>query len=899
MGDYGILGLGTKPLQNAHPRCGISDLNGPSLASIRARCVTPGNRTNRKWYDGLNEAGAADTPAGTNLLSFTNSRHNTTNYPNSYYQDKDMEYVASQAFVYLMDNTKTTHLARAREVALYLMAQPKDFAEHDQRQWIIGAALVYDWCYSGLNSTDRATIRNALGNAASGWIKGFKDRVKDDEFMWGESHGDLSAAFIALLAILSDGNSTENLTWDGWMSELVDLFTNGTNSECYFPIFRHFGDVAGGTHKGSGAFGYDVRNEEFYIKGMPFTRTALGLDWELQEQWWQKLGHWKLWHWRGDRTFARQHEGPQFAKYHQMTQIHMLQLAARNANAYGEHCQWLADDIEALQNQGVWGPYQIWNILSRDTSRASVRPTLARVGNNQMYYFDGIGSVVARESWDNAGVSVHTFADPGLTGDHQQRCAGHFELNVFGVPLFCHHGDYALSQKKTYKDLNDATGAESGHRKTYYSRIGSHNCLRIKSNAEVTSNTRDSFQTDVSDGSRFGVRPVGGGTTLTGSAISNIGDQLWMKDASPTPTKSLPADLADFLGNPRWLTTPVPQDPIEESDNCYWVYDLTKWYWSQKFTPGGYYRRHFLWVKIGAITGWNYPIIIVLDDLTPVANATSPEKTCIFQLQSRFTPDWDDENKSFTFTDGPGRAFVDILKPISVQQNSISGFVLDGVSYPAAVTGNSPDAFGDSYIGGVERVVRQEINPAGHSTQLKFLAVICPCPSTVTVKPTISLFEDATHEGAIINGIDCKIKKGGAPFSAAVGVDEPPPPAPSNITKAHTLLYNSAALASGGADVTSAWQNNADSYETQVNIKLTNGSGITVAPIVYLEVVSDTGSSIVCTYGRPCRGTKTSGVSRTFTIDLPQSIRYFRIRATPPVGGSASLDVEFSKVVTV
>jgi len=897
----------TLPTAGDHPRIHLGNTTangkGPLLTIIRDRVTTGSNKTHRKWWDGNNSDGtpASPQPTGQNLQSYCNQRLNTSTYPNTYFATKEGEYTGALAFSYLMDNANTAHADRAIQIALYLCTLTVGSSQSDRNK-VAALAMVYDWAYARISTGDRSTIRKKIRD----YVDALEHIGNTTEFYWGEAHGDDVYAVFALLAILEDmlaGEGTTNAQLVTWLNDLLDRFDNGVNNVSYFAGFRHFGNSDGGTHKGAGPHGYDTQSETFYIRLMPAFKSCIGVNWNTSEAWWQNLGHWRLWTWRNDRSFYRIGEGRVYSKYHNAIEAHMLQIADNQSNVYGEHCQWLADEIEEVNDPfgGIWGPYQVWNILFRNTSRARIRPTVARMGT-YMRHFANVACTVIRDGWDEAGTSWLFHSDKYFPGGHSSRSGGQFQAAVNGYPIYVKHGLYDPNQTTTWKnpaDLNpDLSLRKTGHRYTYMNRACTHNVVRIKHDSEPSSNMSDSFQETLSGTSRFGIRVAS--DTLSTSEVTNIGDQLWPKNTGAT--KFEPHSVDDLIGGSpeaKWLMTPTALAPVEELNKAvYGVMDLTKYYWATKLTL---YRRHFLWIGAGQIPSWDRPIMLIFDDITLPSIGTTPgNKATLFQLQAKVQAVWDSGNKLLTVTNGTGRSFTKILFPTTVDRAEISGFTVDGNTFPETLI----DDYSDSVESGAVVAYRNEINPTAAGTRIQYLTFHCLCASNIAVPPTITTIDtggsaDVGWLGGYVNGIECRIEKGGSPYNYFVGVEGPPSPPSPGIMKENVTLYNNQILTAGGGPTTSAWQDVTMAHEVQVHIKLTNTTGITTRASVVLEVCANTTNNIVAQYEKALNGTKINNDVKSTSIRLPAGVKYFRIKATHSVGGDTRLDCEFTKVTAM
>ena len=726
----------TKPIRFDHPRIWARQQN---LAALQAR------------------AAGSHSGSWAKMQSWINGKMNSTNYPSSYFFSREAEWAAAFAFSYMLKPTVATNIAHGRrgiDIAIDYAAQsiPTGFT---RREYALVMALTYTWCFPLLTDAQRSALRARISDYTL-----ILHNPNESDFIWGTGHGDLCKSAIAQITILEDGSSTENATWANRMQTMLDKFDNGTNTGCYFPAFRHFGNVDGGTHKGAGPFGYSVRNEEFYARALPALQT-IGVDWHGAETWWTQGLKWHLWHLRGDRTFHRQGENEAFGKYHINTQIHAYQVATNHPDSYGEACQWLAaTEIPAVDDSTIWGPYYLHDILWHDLSRSPIAPTIDNQGGLQMRVFSNTGKVCLRSGFGASDTSMTVEVPRYFLGGHSKNAHGAFEL-ARSKPLFVSHGHYDPNQSKSYKEVGSAT--VTGHRDTYCRSTVCRNVTRILDSNEPAENVMESFQRQASPNSRFGI--------WNGSSVDvkNVGGQLWPKRSPPNGHQ--PEDLAALLAEPKWNFDGFLIPPVETTKYCYLAIDLTERYYAPKCTK---YHRHILWVKRGAIPGWNEPVILIFDDL--VTHVDSVGKfTQVFQLQTQ--NQMTGTAAALQLDNAPDRCFVRTVYP-AVEVAHVSGFKdLNGNVYPATEVSGHDDS--------IQGVWRAELNPASSGGTQKFLVAMFPCAAGVSAAPTGVGIDDASWIGETIGGIDCKISKT-ATYQASVGTsaDTTPPAVPGAPTVA-------------------------------------------------------------------------------------------------------------------
>jgi len=726
----------TEPDQGSHPRIW---LNASTLGDFQAR-IAGGHRAH--WGELQRHCRLVAEPAA---------------YPNSYFEGKEPEEVAVLAFSYLLEPEDPRHVDyadRAVEIALHLANLPLEAGQVGQYR-LFAMSLVYDWAYPRLSLSDRRILRARIAL----YVDSFRT-ANAEERLWGVSLPNCAAALVGLAAILADGSLAENALWRTWTDGLFAVFDLGPYvSTTFFSALRFFGEADGGTHRGAGPFGYDTELEEICGRLLPAVESALGVPWQSDEAWWDGLAHWKLWHWRGDRTFHRQGDHAAPAAYSRNTQLHLLQTASRQDNDFGKACMWL---VEEIQNRAglLGGAQELWNVLFRDVTRPAVRPTVAGYGAGaELRRFTRSGKLCLRDGWEEAGTSVTIEVPEYFVGGHARRRAGHFNLAAQGLPLLYEKGHFDPAQDLTPKETGNPD--ETGHRYTYAQRIPAANVLRIFDTDEPTDNLLESFQRTVFAADRYGV--LSGGSV----AISNDGGQLVPKNTDSD--RHQPADLEDLLAEPKWLSPSWLFSPAEGAKYCHAVFDLAPFYYSAKCTS---YRRHFLWVKRGAIPGWPYPVLLVFDQPVVVVDGTAGKLTQVLQLQAAAGAAAGTA-AAFRLDRSPGRLFVKVLSPATVEKTEVADYEIAGEAYAATAVQAFDDPAG----------VRIEINASTSSATHEFLTVLFPCPIATAAAPAVSLVSDATYIGATIGGIECKMTRAD-PFAAIVGSssDVTAPAAPTGLS---------------------------------------------------------------------------------------------------------------------
>jgi hypothetical protein len=673
------------------------------------------------------------------LIDWCNDHLDEGTYPNSWYENREGENVGALAFSYLIGGN-TRHGRRAIALANHL-ASKKIPAGEKKRWWLIALALTYDYCYALLSGSQKTTLRSKIAE----YCRVMKD-VRDQDHLWGLCQGNVAHAIIGLIAIMADGETTDNTEWTSWMDDCMDELDDGTNNK-FLPAHRWFGGTDGGTFTGSGP---SSRLLESYARLFPALKSGVNWNWTTEDDWYEYLADWTLWHLRCANTLHRQHEVECEHKFARIHVAHLLQVATANAGTRGNTSLWLADLIDSVDDLAADDAFGMWHILWRPEDRATVEPTIANQGEGQMKVFSRSGKVCFRDGWGETAVSMTVSAPSYFTGGRQHRDAGHFELAAFGSPIFVAHGHFQPGQDRVPKVVGDST--ETGHRWTYAARTISKNIVAIRSYNELTQNLTESGLRTLTATSAFGVE--------TGGVIapSNVGDQIWPKNTAGTDDR--PADLTDLLAEDKWCHTTLSAS-METDQMCYAVVNLKTQYWSSKVTR---YRRHILWVKAGQLgTDWSYPVILIWDDIEAANDSTYGKRTTVYQLQSNVESTGDADDLVWDIGDA---SCQNICLIPTVEVTRLSGFKdYDGTIYPPV----NEDDQSDSLTNDTESAYRTELNPTIAGTS-SYLNVMFPGPGGTNFEthPSIVLIDDGTWIGATLNGVDCKVRSGNI-FEAMVG----------------------------------------------------------------------------------------------------------------------------------
>jgi hypothetical protein len=594
------------------------------------------------------------------------------------------------------------------------------------------------------------------------------------EKFWGTAHGDMAFAAMSLVAILEDDAGLA-ATWWGWMEEMLDELWDGSASgHSYWAIFKHFG-ADGGTHKGAGPSSYFTQNERFYARLLPILDSGLGVDNAAYDYWYWYLDSvlWLLWHWRGDRGFHRENEGYHYSKYDIFTQVHCLQYMQVNGDtALCRAVAWLESEIRAVANYAIWGPFNIHNVVFRET-RTVQRPTLQSINSSgAMRVFRNSRKIIFRTNWETGGISM-TLCAARFVGGHSKpgEHAGHVELASQGDPVFISAGGYDPAQTTTYRVPGSAS--LTGHRWTYAKGLA-HSICSIYDSNEPAENKEESFQSQFSLNSFFGTR--------NGSdVIANNGGVLWPKDL--VGVKYQPDDLTAFLAESKWNYETFAIEPRETPQFCYAVLNLLPMFYGSKCSR---YRRHVVWIKPGAaVPTWQYPIIVVWDDIISHAGDPVAERTNILAWMSKYLPVVESAQQARMFWSGPqSKTWLRLISPATSNVAIQSGYTdRNGISYPATKQGAYDDSAGGCH--------RMDLWPTGPTTTPTFISVIFTGPLSLTAQdlPQIQSLSLTGYVGVVFSDYDLRLKIAtGDTHSAVLEAISANPPATNDARRSLAAL---------------------------------------------------------------------------------------------------------------
>ena len=120
------------------------------------------------------------------------------------------------------------------------------------------------------------------------------------------------------------------------------------------------------------------------------------------------------------------------------------------------------------------------------------------------------------------------------------------------------------------------------------------------------------------------------------------------------------------------------------------------------------------------------------------------------------------------------------------------------------------------------------------------------------------------------------------------------------LTKSRTSDYSAQTLTAGAADTTLTGVDLTASYETLVDIKLTNGgTGPTIPAQVQVQIAADSGGTLWANYGGPLVAGVTNSAVYSWSITLPLAAGAFRTVAGSNTAQNVTLDVDHSRVTAI
>ena len=119
------------------------------------------------------------------------------------------------------------------------------------------------------------------------------------------------------------------------------------------------------------------------------------------------------------------------------------------------------------------------------------------------------------------------------------------------------------------------------------------------------------------------------------------------------------------------------------------------------------------------------------------------------------------------------------------------------------------------------------------------------------------------------------------------------------LTKSRTSLYSGQTLTAGAADTTSSTIDLTAAYETQVNIKITNGAtGPTIPAQVKIQVAADAAGTLFVDFATLVSNTGNNVVT-PWSVTIPIAVGAFRLVSGSNTAQNVTLDADYSRVTGI
>lgn len=119
-------------------------------------------------------------------------------------------------------------------------------------------------------------------------------------------------------------------------------------------------------------------------------------------------------------------------------------------------------------------------------------------------------------------------------------------------------------------------------------------------------------------------------------------------------------------------------------------------------------------------------------------------------------------------------------------------------------------------------------------------------------------------------------------------------------TKSRTSIWSAQTLTAGAGNTTSSSVNLTAVFESQINIKLTNGAtGPTIAAQVQVQVANDSGGTLWTNFGGALVGTTTNSDVIYFSVTIPIGVAAVRLVAGSNTGQNVTVDADISTVTAI
>lgn len=120
------------------------------------------------------------------------------------------------------------------------------------------------------------------------------------------------------------------------------------------------------------------------------------------------------------------------------------------------------------------------------------------------------------------------------------------------------------------------------------------------------------------------------------------------------------------------------------------------------------------------------------------------------------------------------------------------------------------------------------------------------------------------------------------------------------LTKSRTSIWSSQTLTAGAGDTTSSAQNLTAVYESQVDIKITNGAtGPTIPAQCQIKVAADSGGTLYVNFGGPLVSNTGNNTVTSWSIDIPIGVASLELVAGSNTAQNVTIDADISTVTAI
>lgn len=120
------------------------------------------------------------------------------------------------------------------------------------------------------------------------------------------------------------------------------------------------------------------------------------------------------------------------------------------------------------------------------------------------------------------------------------------------------------------------------------------------------------------------------------------------------------------------------------------------------------------------------------------------------------------------------------------------------------------------------------------------------------------------------------------------------------LTKSRTSIWSAQTLTAGAGDTTSSAQNLTAVYESQVDIKITNGAtGPTIPAQCQIQVAADSGGTLYVNFGGPLVSNTGNNVVTSWSIDIPIGVASLQLVAGSNTAQNVTINADISTVTAI